>query len=1013
MKIARLTFACAALLCFGTSANAQFRQAPPAEVVGTPSISLKAPRVSHAADKTKTYTVPYVATFATVDLFNEFTVINANNDEKSNGNPCTWFYDEDIQTARYSYSGSNAADDWLISPSVYLEAGQEYKFVINCKNYRSKYYGDYEEKFEVKLGSDTTAESMTQTILKSTTVRGGSFKDYSAQSITVSKNGYYHIGVHCISDAYRGEFDVKSLKLNVIPRAGAPAAVTNLSIVPDPQGEPIAQISFNAPTKSYDGSELSGRLDIHVNRNGEELRKQTGVAPGQAINFTDNQQIPNGDNTYQIFATNSIGTGQTTETTVYVGVDVPQAVSNITFSEPSATRLTVNWNKVSTVGKRGYRVNPSKVAYAVYSTVKDGSSLAIGEQKGIVMGDTTVTFDNDNDNGTQDLKTWVVVPVNIAGVGDIATETHYGGTPYALPFEEHLAENGFNYPTWRYNASAPKYVILDLSNESTDGDNLALSFYSLEPNNWGVLTAGKISLNGADNPALLFDVKSKTGNSGIRVNIVTPDGKSTQVATATPETEYGTQKVSLNPFKNERYIVFEIYSDFNQVDTLNFDNFQVRDVLANDLSVSVSAPATAQAALTNVPVDVIVKNVGENEENTYSVALKVNGSTVSEKSFNETLQPQKSKTVALSVPSTKLLTKGKVRISAQVSLDGDLNEANNTDSADIDVVESSLPKPENLTSTLTQGGVELSWTAPSVAVKTVTEDFEDSTKYVPFSVGDIQNEYGTLGDWTIKDGDGKTNYGFNNFAYTNSGEPSAWQVFAPDKVSGNLLEEFPNYAAHSGKQTLIAWCPNDGTTADNWLISPILPGTAQTISFYYQALNDTYDNETLEILTSTSSDAKSDFTKLTELNFKNMEWKSTSIKLPEGTKHFAIRHVSTDVFGVMIDDITYTGGGNIVTGYRIYVDGEPVDSVDANSTSTTLPKSVVAGGDHIIAVTALYEGNEESAAAYLFQNVPTGITSVHANDVHAEDVYYNIAGQRVSKSYKGIVVVNGKKIIHR
>ena len=42
---------------------------------------------------------------------------------------------------------------------------------------------------------------------------------------------------------------------------------------------------------------------------------------------------------------------------------------------------------------------------------------------------------------------------------------------------------------------------------------------------------------------------------------------------------------------------------------------------------------------------------------------------------------------------------------------------------------------------------------------------------------------------------------------------------------------------------------------------------------------------------------------------------------------------------------------------------------------------------------------------------PEGISSVVANSSNVSTVTYNIAGQRVTKDYKGIVIKNGKKVV--
>ena len=61
-------------------------------------------------------------------------------------------------------------------------------------------------------------------------------------------------------------------------------------------------------------------------------------------------------------------------------------------------------------------------------------------------------------------------------------------------------------------------------------------------------------------------------------------------------------------------------------------------------------------------------------------------------------------------------------------------------------------------------------------------------------------------------------------------------------------------------------------------------------------------------------------------------------------------------------------------------------------------------------------GGGEAKSFYLFEDTTTGIANV---DVNANDNFdantpmYNLAGQRVNKSYKGVVIVNGKKMFNK
>ena len=192
-------------------------------------------------------------------------------------------------------------------------------------------------------------------------------------------------------------------------------------------------------------------------------------------------------------------------------------------------------------------------------------------------------------------------------------------------------------------------------------------------------------------------------------------------------------------------------------------------------------------------------------------------------------------------------------------------------------------------------------------VETVTEDFEDQSLFPPFSTGGItaENHYGVFGDWRLYDSTGALVWEVDATTFTNEGEPHAWFVYNPS-VAGDGIP------AHNGNQYLESICPrpiaNGGTAdvaADHWLISPLLSGNEQTITFWERTLSSTYGDELYEVLASTTDNNPSSFTSVKTFNDATLEWTERSAVLPAGTKYFAIRHYSDNVFGVLIDDITY------------------------------------------------------------------------------------------------------------
>ena len=108
-------------------------------------------------------------------------------------------------------------------------------------------------------------------------------------------------------------------------------------------------------------------------------------------------------------------------------------------------------------------------------------------------------------------------------------------------------------------------------------------------------------------------------------------------------------------------------------------------------------------------------------------------------------------------------------------------------------------------------------------------------------------------------------------------------------------------------------------------------------------------------------------------------WTEVVMTLPENTKYFAIRCVSTNSFMFMIDDITYVPANNKVQlslkGYNVYRDGVLVNSEPLNDTNYTEEWSEFQ--THTYSVSAVYDLGESAAIGRLmFDPATVGISSI-------------------------------------
>ena len=194
----------------------------------------------------------------------------------------------------------------------------------------------------------------------------------------------------------------------------------------------------------------------------------------------------------------------------------------------------------------------------------------------------------------------------------------------------------------------------------------------------------------------------------------------------------------------------------------------------------------------------------------------------------------------------------------------------------------------------------------------VTETFDDESVFPAFGLGGITatQHTGAFGEWTLYDGNGMKVYGLTDIEYENKYEPSAWMVF--NRAKTNPVHG--DGKSHSGHQCMMSIVPVENhvpATTDHWLISPELSGEAQTITFYARQLTTQYGNEKYEVLaSSTNNDPTSFLIVGSTREITGEDWQEVSVSLPAGAKYFAIRHISYDIFGLMIDDVTYEPKGS-------------------------------------------------------------------------------------------------------
>ena len=958
--------------------------------------------------------VPYTADFSNGAAFEQFTNIDANNDGY------TWAWSESYNAAFYRYNSNEAADDYLISPPLHLVAGKNYDITVNAGSY------GYDERFEVVIGKEPTAAGLSNKVFGPVELTNEDNEPFDGV-YTCTEEGTYYVAVHGISDADQYLLLINKLTVAVGAADEAPAAPA-LTATPGAEGAINASIEVVAPTKAVNGQDLAGLDKMEIYRDGELLTEIAEVAPGATVNYLD-ETVTDSIHTYYAIAYNEFGFGlKSNKATIFVGFDIPEDVKNFTAYDKVSSVL-FGWDKVGTIGFNGGYVDPATVDYSVYGTHYEdtwlGQMLVLDDEPMAVLRDAnTYEAPYNTDEGDQDLVYWGIIASNDKGESGIGAASLLVGAPYDLPVIEGFANSSLHY-YWESDAS------LMVSDEATDDDGVALMMLVEEPGKV-YLNSGKLNLKNATNPTLLFDLAADGVNQVDVIGAV--NGEAMEVlTTVNPTDEYTTVQVPLTSLKNDGYARIGIGADFAHAttfdwwtggieelgDVLLIDNIRIVDLLEHNLSITVTAPATVQAGKT-ATITAVVKNEGEKEASGYIVSFKANGKELMVQTVDEALAPNQSKEFTAELATTIFDEAGNVNIVAEVSYDKDLNTANNTAEAVIAIKESTAAAPSNLVAQDKGGeGVDLSWEAPNTSAVEQTEDFEDTEKFPTFGIGGITEteHFGSFGDWTVYDATGLEVYTWSSssISYDNATAPCAWQVFDPDEAgfSGSM-------PAFSGNQFMLSICviPNDDYSVnytDHWLISPELPGIAQTIKFMARTITDQYGAETFEVLASTTDNKPESFKKVSDFSTSVTEWTEFTVDLPAETKYFAIRHTSGDIFGLMVDDVVYTAGGAEVASFNIYYEGQLIANVAGDVTTYTVGIDQISGGEHTFGVSAVYPNGQESKPATATVLVTDGIESIMV-DGQPVDVY-SIDGKLVRKQaksldgLKGVYVINGKAVM--
>lgn len=926
-----------------------------------------------------------------------FTILDGNGDGSS------WSYNEGGKmpnSFRYLYNSGNDGDDWLILPAVKMD-DTESLYLFSMKDCCQS--ASYPERLEVCIGTAPEADAMTRVLLEPKDIN---YADPAAEEMyfTIDEPGEYYIGIHAISDAdkyylYVGDFKIENTGIH----ATGPAAASGIKAVAAAEGALSATISATLPTKAIDGSDIAAgtQVTMTVSSAAGEASVE-GVAGAEVSVEVATEQ---GDNRIRVQTSVGENLGMVDYVNVFTGIDVPGLLTDMK-AESSEDNLSakITW-AAPTVGANGGYVAPTGITY--YTCEQSIFGWQLGEEIGTDVYEYEVSVPAGSPQASQVV---AIVGFNEAGSGLISSVSVPLGQLYELPAKETFANDELAYgPVTIYNGAVqmdwglgdPGEIFgVEYMNETGN----ALMGYAFEATS-GMLRFPRFDTASAGRPTLEFTVYCGDIEN-ILVN-ASGYGVETREIFNLSETEHGTgyQKFSVelpDAFKNNPWTSFEFEAILGEYGGFFIlDSYTLMNKVDHDLAVtSIVAPASASIGAT---IDVIanVENQGMEAE-AYKGGVffltGANGTVIASKAVeaDKTLAPGEAATASTQFDIiAECLGDCNVKFVLTTS---DENQGNNEKSAALKVTRGSAVVVTDLAGEWNESGtaIDLTWSPASYAAG--FESFENNT---PFELsGDM------IGEFINVDRDGKPTYCWSAAQGDGIPEmsPIAFEAGAFNVINGDVLNKYfgdGSMDAAEGEQCLLAFCPADGSAADDWLISPELTA-GSSFSFYVKPLTLQYGPEAIEVCYSTGSIDPADFKVLQVVSIDQADWSELEFTLPADGVRFAIHYVAEDIFGVMIDALKYSvKDATSIASYDVYrADfGQVAEKIGSTDECAYSDATAEAGKTYTYYVVPVMASGAEGEKSNV---VVVGLTGI--DNLKAAHSIIAGRGEIVIKGYAGEVV---------
>ncbi len=374
----------------------------------------------------------------TVETADQWETIDANKDGGSN--QFVFDANDGDPYFKYTENKSKAADDWVISPAVTVQAGKAYKVTVKMRN-SSTYISDKQD-FTVTYGNAQTAAAQSNDIFSTTGVTKSDLWVTKDGKFTAAEDGVIYLGFHLTSKSYQGNCLFKSFEIEEVQTL--PTQPTQMVATAGADGAMTATITWKYPTLNSEGGSLSGPLGAKIYRvtglassSDDNFIGQTEMSaePGSDGSYTDTSITEPGKYKYIVLAYDATGTTKATgngTSMIWIGPDTAAGnVTNLTATVVGGN-VELSWTAPATGTNNGY-LPPAELGYRI-SRVKDGGTSVTLEEnwKG------ALPYVDENLDGLGAYKYTVATVYREQTSFGITSPEVIGGGTASLPYENPL-----------------------------------------------------------------------------------------------------------------------------------------------------------------------------------------------------------------------------------------------------------------------------------------------------------------------------------------------------------------------------------------------------------------------------------------------------------------------------------------------------------------------------------------------------------------------------------------------